>query len=140
MARVAPLCGPLTLPPNKHPYLFSLGRIAAEATGPCRREISTYWWRLSPGQGLGVKTGGGGGAADQRSGLETGSLRGSVWAPTAEQAAPGLIERTWPSSTRLPSHQLAIQCSELADWRHTKVPHLLCSLFNSISGNLACLF
>lgn len=134
MARVAPLCGPLTLPPNKHPYLFSLGRIAAEATGPCRREISTYWWRLSPGQGSGVKTVGGGG------GLETGSLRGSVWAPPAEQAAPGLIQRTWPSWTRLPFCQSAIQCSELADWRHRRVPHLLCSLFNGISGNLACLF
>lgn len=91
---MAPLGGPLTLPPNKHPYLFSLGRIAAEATGPCRREISTYWWRLSPGQGSGVKTGGGGGAADQRSGLETGSLQG-VSLCTAGRAGSAQSDRAY---------------------------------------------
>lgn len=89
--RAATACRPLTLPPNKHPYLFSLGHIAAEATGPCQKETSTYWWRLSPGQRSRVKTGGGSRAAEQRSGKETGSLVGSVWAPLRRQAS-SLIE------------------------------------------------
>lgn len=86
-------CGPLSRSPNKHPYLFSPGRIAAEATGPCRREISSYRWRLSPGQGSKV-TVGGGGAAEQQSGKETGGLPGSVWALLSRQrqAARNLIE------------------------------------------------
>lgn len=40
--------GTLPLPPNKHPYLFSLGHVAPEATGPCQKEMSACWWRLSP--------------------------------------------------------------------------------------------
>lgn len=102
--RVAPVCGPLTLPPNKHPYLFSLGRIATEATGPCQREITTYWWRLSPGQGSGVTAGGGSRAVEQQSGKETGSLLGSVWAGSAQ--SDGV-----PGPTRLSFLQLGLFCA-----------------------------
>lgn len=100
-SRAAPACGPLTLPANKHPYLFSLGRIAAEATSPCRREITSYRWRLSPGQGSRVTAGGGSGAVEQQSGKETGSLLGSVWALLSRQAAPNLIEYLAQPLTRL---------------------------------------
>lgn len=99
--RVAPACGPLTHSPNKHPYLFSLGRIAAEASGPCRREITSHWWRLSPGQGSKVTLGGGVGAVEQRSGKETGGLLGSVWALQSRQAAPNLIEYLAQPLTKL---------------------------------------
>ncbi|CAF93406.1 unnamed protein product, partial [Tetraodon nigroviridis] len=51
-----------------------------------QKEISTYWWRLSPGQRSGVKTGGGSGAAKQRSGKETGSLVGCLLRQNGETA------------------------------------------------------
>lgn len=91
--RAAPACGPLTLPPNKHSYLFSLGRIAAGATSPCQREITSYRWRLSPGQGSRVTMGGGSGATEQQSGKETGVSLG-----TAEQAGSAQSDRV-PGST-----------------------------------------
>lgn len=110
--RAATAGGPLTLPPNKHPYLFSLGHIAAEATGPCQKEISTYWWRLSPGQRSRVKMGGGSGAAEQRSSKETGSLVGSVWALLRRQAS-SLIEYL----TRLGFHQVSLFSVDLSECR-----------------------
>lgn len=91
---------PLSLPANKHPYLFSLGRIAAEATSPCRREITSYQWRLSPGQGSRVVVGGGIGVAEQRSSKET-----VCWGQSG-QAAPNLMEYLVQPMTRLSFHQL----------------------------------
>lgn len=86
--RAAPACRPPSLPANKHPYLFSLGRIAAEATGPCQ---GNYIISVAPvsGQGSRVMSGGGIGVVEQQSGKETGSLLGSVWAlPRQSDGAP----------------------------------------------------
>lgn len=85
-------------------YLFYPGCVAAEAAGPCRREIASYLWRLYPGQGSGVTVGGGGGAADQQSRKETGSLLGSVWALLSKQVdqiensnQPATIQAEFPA-------------------------------------------
>lgn len=118
--RAATAGGPLTLPPNKHPYLFSLGHIVTEATGPCQEEISTYWWRLSPGQRSGVKTGGGSGAAEQQSSKETGSLVGSVWALLRRQAS-SLIEYLSRLLTRLGFHQVGLFSVDLSECRRGTV-------------------
>jgi len=93
--RAAPACGLLSLPPDKHPYLFSRGRVAAEATGPRRsREMTSHRWRLSPGQGSRVAAGGGGGAAERRgdrqsAGGQSGHRRAGRRAPI-EYLAPDL--------------------------------------------------
>lgn len=120
--------GPLTLPPNKRPYLFSLVPIAAEATGPCQKELSTYWWRLSPGQRSRVKTGGGSGAAEQRSGKETGSLVGSVWALLRRQAS-SLIEYLSRPLSRLGLHQVGLFAVGLSECRRGKAWSLLQGFF-----------
>lgn len=111
--RVAPACGPpLSLPANKHPYLFSLGRIAAEATSPCRREITSYQWRLSPGQGS--RVGGGIRVAEQQSGKET------VCQGQSGKAVSTLMEYLAQSLTTF--HQFGLICErEMADCQWTLV-------------------
>lgn len=61
-------------------YLLFLGHIAAKPTGPCQGEIISYQWRLTPGQGSGVRAGGGKKAAEHKGDWESAGVRLSILA------------------------------------------------------------